>query len=528
MRSIPLAMTWEMLRRGGWYLVAYFLGAQLIISIVFGALARAGVDFEDPSMVGVGASFLLTYMFLFSVSALGYQGPPSRLYTYPIPSSTIVSGHLLVSMASVGLQLWLTIFLMNAFFKTHWPLWGPVMFAAATVCSIQATIWLTEKSAWAPLAIAVVAGLLGFWYHFRCGVGAGGKFPTVLWTSVAPVDLGGFLAVTAASFVVGNIAVARNRCGEQLKPLGIHAWLCRVLDFTSDEKALPFRSPAEAQLWYEWRLKGWGMPATVALGLLIGMAIWLIFVRDPKLIGTGFLVLGGYLVVPGFVCAFIIGNMGPTDTAFEMGHFLASRPMKSAEMARTILKMTAQSLLLAFSLWAGAFLMTGAILLACGLAPNDIIPKEIPWWSFLAAPLGCWTVTAVLASIGLTGRPVLFAQICCATLALYLAGVFFSVFVLTEKGRDQFFTGVAFIICFVLLSVTAWLFITALRRQFIRLPSAAACAFIWIVLSSLSVLIGMQLPGGELVNYFTLVALASLVVAPIAAAPLAVSWNRTR
>ncbi len=526
MRSIPLAMTWEMLQRGRWNLIAVFLSAHLILAIVFGALGRAGVDFEDPSMQRVGTSFLLTNMFIFSIGALASQGPLSRLYTYPISPSTIVSGHLLLSMASVGLQVLLSIFLTNTFFNMNWPIWGPVLFAATSVIAIQVTTWFTEKSAWAPLAVTVVAGLLGTWYHFRCG--AGSRHTDALWISVTPVDLGGFLAVTAASFVVGNIAVARNRCGEQLKPLGIHAWLCRVLDFTSDEKALPFRSPAEAQLWYEWRLKGWGMPATVALGLLIGMAIWLIFVRDPKLIGTGFLVLGGYLVVPGFVCAFIIGNMGPTDTAFEMGHFLASRPMKSAEMARTILKMTAQSLLLAFSLWAGAFLMTGAILLACGLAPNDIIPKEIPWWSFLAAPLGCWTVTAVLASIGLTGRPVLFAQICCATFALYLAGVFFSVFVLTEKGRDQFFTGVAFIICFVLLSVTAWLFITALRRQFIRLPSAAACAFIWIVLSSLSVLIGMQLPGGELVNYFTLVALASLVVAPIAAAPLAVSWNRTR
>ena len=129
MRSIPLAMTWEMLQRGRWHLIAYFLGAQLIISIVFGALARAGVDFEDPSIVGVGASFLLTYMFLFSVGTLAYQGPPSRLYTYPIPSSTIVSGHLLVSMASVGFQVWLSIFLMNTFFQTHWPLWGPVPFA---------------------------------------------------------------------------------------------------------------------------------------------------------------------------------------------------------------------------------------------------------------------------------------------------------------------------------------------------------------------------------------------------------------
>ena len=528
MRSIPLAMTWEMLQRGRWYLIAYFLGAQLIISIVFGALARAGVDFEDPSIVGVGASFLLTYMFLFSVGTLAYQGPPSRLYTYPIPSSTIVSGHLLVSMASVGLQILLSIFLMNTFFKTNWPLWGPTLFAAAAVCSIQATTWFTEKSAWAPLAIAVVAGLLGFWYHFRCGVGAGSHRSTVLWTSVTLTDLGGFLAATATSFAVGNIAVARNRCGEQLKPLGIHAWLCRVLDFVPDEKALPFRSPAEAQLWYEWRLKGWGMPATVMLGLIFGLAIWLIFVRDPKLIGTGFLVLGGYLSVPGLVCAFIIGNTGRIDTDFEMGHFLGSRPMKSDEMARTILKMTAQSLLLAFSIWAGAFLVTGAILLACGFVPTDIIPKDVPWWSILAAPLGCWAVITVLASIGLTGRPILFAQICCAVFALYLACLCLSLFVLTDSGREQLSLGVAYLFPVAILGVTAWLYVTALKRHLIGWSSAVACALVWIAISSLCVLIGMQYPNGKLVSYLILVGLSALVVAPIAAAPLAVSWNRTR
>ena len=526
MRSIPLAMTWEMLQRGRWFLIAYFLGAQLIISIVFGALARAGVDFEDSSMVRVGASFLLTYMFLFSVSALAYQGQPSRLYTYPIPSSTIVSGHLLVSMASVGLQLWLTIFLMNTFFQTHWPLWGPVLFSAAAVCSIQVTAWYTDKSAWAPLAITVVAGLLGTWYHFRCGVGV--IHSTALWTSVTRADLGGFLAVTAASFVVGNIAVARNRCGEQLKPLGIYAWICRVLDFDLDEKALPFRSPAEAQLWYEWRLKGWGMPSTVVLGLFFLMAIWLMFVRDPKLLGTGFLILGGYLVVPGFVCAFIIGNMGPSDTAFEMGHFLGSRPMRSAEMARTILKMTAQSLLLAFSIWAAAFLVAGAILLACGFAPIDIVPKDVPWWSFLAAPLGCWTVITVLASIGLAGRPVLFGQFSCAIFAIYLACLCLSFFVLSNEGREQLSLGVAYIIPVAILGVTAWLFIAALKLHVIGWSSAVACALVWIVISSLCVLIGMQYPNGKFVSYLILAGLNALVVAPFAAAPLAVSWNRTR
>ncbi len=528
MRSIPLAMTWEMLQRGRWYLIAYFLGAQLIISVVFGALARAGVDFEDPSMVGVGASFLLTYMFLFSVSALAYQGPPSRLYTYPVSSLTIVSGHLLVSMASVGLQILLSIFLMNICFKTNWPLWGPVLFAAAAVCSIQATTWFTEKSAWAPLAVVVVTGFLGFWYHFRCGVGAGSGRLTALWTSVTLVDLGGFLAVTAVSFVVGNIAMTRNRCGEQLKPLGIYAWICRVLDFDLDEKALPFRSPAEAQLWYEWRLKGWGMPAAVVFGLFIGMAIWLMFVRDPKLIGTGFLVLGGYLFVPGMVCAFIIGNTGRIDTDFEMGHFLGSRPMKSAEMARTILKMTAQSLLMAFSIWAGVFLFVGAILLAYGLAPTDIIPKEVVWWSFLAAPLGCWAVIAVLASIGLTGRPVLYAQICCAVFALYLTCLCLSLFVLSDKGREQLSLGVAYLIPAAILSVTAWMFIEALKQNLIGWSSAVACALVWIAISSLCVLIGMQYPNGKFVSYLIVVGMAALVVAPIAAAPLAVSWNRTR
>jgi hypothetical protein len=526
MRSIPLAMTWEMLQRGRWTLVTFFLGAQLPLAIVYGALGWAGVDFEDPSMQNVGASFLLTNMCLFSVGALFSQGPPSRLYTYPIQSSTIVAGHLLLSMGVVGLQVVTSVCLTNTFFKLNWPMWGPALFAAASVCAIQATIWFTEKSAWAPLAVAILTGFLGAWYHFRCGVGR--IHMEAQWTSVTPADLVVYTTVMVASFAIGKSAVTRNRCGEQLKPLGIHAWICRVLDVDFDEQALPFRSPADAQLWYEWRLKGWGMPATVVFGLIIGLVIWLLFLRDPKLIGTGFLVLGGYLSVPGMVCAFVIGHVGRTDSDFEMGPFLGSRPMTSAEMAQTILKMTAQSLFLAFSIWAGVFLIAGAILLASGLTPGDVVPKDVAIWSFVAAPVGCWTVITVLASIGLTGRPILFAKISCVIFALYLTAHFLSAYVLSVRGREQFFLTIAFVFPVAFLSGTAWLFITALRRQFMRYPSAVACAIGWIVLSSFCVLIGMQYPNGKFVSYLNLVGVTALVVAPIAAAPLAVSWNRTR
>src|SRR5260370_33210228 len=108
-----------------------------------------------------------------------------------------------------------------------------------------------------------------------------------------------------------------------------------------------------------------------------------------------------------------------------MGNFLATRPMTSTEMARTMLKTAGISVLAAWVLWAAAFLVIYGILLATHVVPRPELPKELGWWYFPATLAGAWLAVAVLATIGQTGRPTLFMILFCGAMALFIGSILF-------------------------------------------------------------------------------------------------------
>src|SRR5262249_2994982 len=151
-----------------------------------------------------------------------------------------------------------------------------------------------------------------------------------------------------------------------------------------------FRSPAQAQFWFEWQRKGWAMPASVIFGMVLGIVFWLTFSRDPKELVTGFVVGGGLLSSIGLVGGLICGSVGAKESDFELGHFLGTRPMKTAEMSGIILKTAAWSALLAWTTWAAAFLVLFAILFMTKTIPAPYLPDGVRWWYFPATLLGVW------------------------------------------------------------------------------------------------------------------------------------------
>jgi hypothetical protein len=154
MQSIPLALTWEMLHRGRWTLTAAALGATAFPLIILAALWReGGVDPSHPSMLIMHMVLMQLNTFIFGVAVLGAQGNPSRLYTFPSPNAAIVTWHMLPAMAIMAIEAVASTALLNALFGLNWPLWAPALFVAVLLAAVQAVLWLTEKSIWAPLVI---------------------------------------------------------------------------------------------------------------------------------------------------------------------------------------------------------------------------------------------------------------------------------------------------------------------------------------------------------------------------------------
>ena len=525
MRSIPVAMTWEMLQRGRWSLIACFFGAHVLPTMMFSLFRQIGVDFKDPSLTGVYAVLILTNMFLFAVAAISSLGSPSRLYAFPIPTHTLVAWQIFPAMAIVIFEMCLSTSLLNAAFDLDWPIWGPALFAGVAVGAIQSTLWFTEKSAWMPLAMAAISGILGTWYHFRFCQLLGQ--PTHLWVAVTPVEVTTLLAVSAASYYVGVVAVARNRCGEQIKPVGILAWIERLFDLNPILPPL-FRTRLEAQFWFEWRKKGWAMPGIVIFVIPFVLIFWAFFVRDPKELIAGFVAGGALLSIVGMIGGVIFGNLGAIDSDYVIGHFLASRPLTNTELAHIVLKVVAKSIVFAWIIWATSFFVAYGTLRVFGFTPEQYFPKELGWWYFPVTLLSCWAAVAVTTSACLTGRLNLFARIICAGIAMYLVLVGFSAYALSHEATRQMFDGIVVMCAIGIVLGTAGLFIAAQRQRMIGLPTVTASAIIWGVLVSAGLFESLRHPVAPFATYFFIFSLAALPLAPLAAAPLAVAWNRNR
>ena len=333
MRSIPVAMTWEMLSRGRWSLIGAALAAMALPTIVLGALHRVGAfESGDQSQITIHMVMVQISMFVFAAGVFAAQGAPARLFALPVTTSSLVMWRMLPAMAMVSLETLASTAALNAIFDLNWPLWGPALFVAVAVAAVQAAFWYCEKSAWVPWACGLVALVLGLWYRSRYGATFSKIEPTQMWAEVTPFEVLTLLSFAVLSWYIAHAGLARNRRGESPLSLGIIAWLERVID-PAPKVDRRFLSPAEAQSWMEWQRKGGAMPAGVFFGMILGLAFWLIVSRNPEELFLGFVAGGGLLSVLAMFIGMLMGNIGPNDANFEMGHFRATRPMTNTEMA---------------------------------------------------------------------------------------------------------------------------------------------------------------------------------------------------
>ncbi len=525
MRSIPVTMTWEMLTRGRWSLLAFALAANVLPVFLLTAMRHDGsLDPDDPSMLVMQFTMMQIQMFIFGCAAFDAQGQPSRLYAMPIPTSSLVAGQMLPSMVLVWLESLASTACWNAMFDLNWPLWGPALFAAVGVSAIQAVLWSVEKSAWLPLAVGIVGAILGLWFKSRYGPMF--SLPTHPWVAVTTADVFTLLTFAGLSYYGAVVGVARRRCGEPLPSLGIIAWIERVCDPPPDVGA-PFATPAQAHFWFEWRRKGRVMPATVVFGMVIGLGIWVISIRELKELFEAFVAGGAMLTLMGFL-GLVLGIVGPNDQTFEMGHFLATRPLTNTEMSRTLLKVLAKSVLIAWTIWAVPFVVLSAILFVRQEIPRPPILDDWGWWYFPATLLSCWTVVSVSASIAMTGRPALLPQLVLGFFAVFIGLGLFHNYVLPVESRLNFNRGVGVAVGMAIAVSTVWAFVSARRQSLIGLPTIYAAFSVWTVLSGLNVLDWVLHPARPLALSVFGVLFATLVVAPLATAPLALAWNRNR
>ena len=529
MRSIPLAMSWAIYKHSRWQLVVAILGANwLPVFLLFALSAHGPIDSAEPAYVTIQMIFVQLQIFAFGAALLMAHELTRRMFTMPVTNSMLVAGEMFPAMILMALQQLASTALLNATFQLNWPLLSPALFAAVAYAMVLAAMWISDKSPWQPVCFGIAGSIIGLWFKSRHGKMF--SMPDHTWQTVTPSELITLAVFATVAYYLAVIGLARSRCGIVLSIPVNSIRLGGLL--TNGRTALTsigprFATPARAQFWFEWREKGWKLPAIVVTALVTGIAIWVIFSREPKLLVEGLVFGGAIMAGVAWVGGLVVGNCGMSDSDMPMGQFRATRPLTDRDMARTILQTASGTVVISWAIWLVTFLIILGILIATGSAPEPLLPAAVKWWFFPASLLGSWTLAATMTVVCLTGHGQLCAKVIIPTLIAVVIDMMISIFVSPAvRAWIQSTTLVVLGAGIGLLALAVM--VVARRRALIEDWQLAGAAIAWITLGTIIVVEASRMPTVKPPLIVMLVGLSAWVVAPLAAAPLAVAWNRHR
>ena len=546
MKSMPLAILWETFAHGRWYLPGMFLLGNGLPLLVYGFLFGLGVNTADPAFVVLQFSFLPLIVVQFAMGTAMAQGQMSRLYTLPISSHAIVAWSTLLGATLVALQTGTSAWLYNFLFHAEWPIVGSMLFAASTWCAILLLQFIPSQPTLSGLGIAsfpLMAILL--WVTSRYGSWI--SPPTHYWRELTTWD-GLFLAVASLSFYVMTIAgVQFARSGQALPRFGFSKWLIQKwesMSFGTSSRSR-FRSAVDAQVWYEFKLKGWGLPFVTALQMVIALAViaYGAIVAPDRLSGAANLIftLGSvqsiFALFLGALFA-IENNVNPgekrekglvdiAETAnFEsMGSFLSVRPLDNCLFSTIMLWVVAKSVAASCIQWLAIMGIMLWVLWYTNHMPPSIVHASMDAWLVPLNLIGPWICMANAASIAFVAHR--FAKVLLSGIALAIG-----YFVLTtslQLPRNvvyQLHLMSIAIVSILAVLLTLWVFYCSRRAGLLSTKTQSMLASVVGVM--LLVLLILKPQDTPWIAYPIALAIAALVVLPFAAMPLAISASRHR
>jgi hypothetical protein len=542
MRSIPQALLWEFSRHGWWRLVMALSAALGVSAIVYSSLLREGpLDPRAGRVVHVVLSFV-TFV-ICGGAALSAQGEPRRLYLLPLSNWYVSAVALLPGLFSAAVLYAVSAAVLNAGWGAGWPVWGPAVFLAAMMGGMQAAAhWVGSNRLGRFAAWCLVAVPSAEWLRMRYG-GDGYLSPRAMWTTVTFGEWWTLTAMLGLAFVVFVQAVARDRRGEA----GLGACVPRGWAISRGNRGrdLPrFRSASAAQFWSEWRRKGTILPATFAVFALFVVAEYVLnrFDNGEYELLHCCIGYGAGLGVIGIGAGLTLGHIEFPQSNLECGSFLATRPMSNAELSRVVLTAHGASLALTWGLWTVCFFATSAILYfdqgshpVLDLWTDHFLFAHAlavlgPWYPLLLVAAGlivAWIPLSLTTVLVLTGRRRWVLAAVAGGIPALLVGLFLAALraeghiVLPDDVWRWLVGGSAGL-------ATAASFGLAWRQ---RLIGAATFGMAFSGWAALCVVVGlvMGLVGGlQTAMLVSTAGLLALPFAPLAAGPLALSWNRHR
>jgi hypothetical protein len=541
MHSPTLALSWQLWGRHRRALAAFLL--YLIgTAVVFNALPAGTVEDWHGGLLSI--QFVLGLIYVAAIFAYGFEsrleapesGFPARLFTLPVRTSMLVGWPMLQGMAAVAL-LWLA----WAYFVLRpsgieVSLGSTTLLAAAFVAVLQALLWSPFGLPWVRVVLAVVllpllalAPLLGPLF------GLSGALLLGLYAGLIPVG---------AVMAFLGVSRARHGVASDWRRLFRVTWTNgRRLPRRPD----PFSSAARAHFWLEWRRHFVPFPLVAGALALLTLTIVLPDETPPRpnnLIRFGMnFVIYPLILAPFFGC--FLGRTGHSGgNPYRLSSFTATRPLSSAALVAAKLKVAG---LLTLTTW-GLMLLAATIWLV--KSGHDKLLSQL-WSDFRQAnPPGRVVAITLLAVggpmlltwrllvdnlwIGLTGRAwlvrvSLVACGACLPLAFILLARVGDTPGLGKRLWDAlpWYAGGA---ALVKLLAAGCVGFALLQRGLARPQTLAMWLGVWLLAAVGLFVLAYEAAPVDVVPVSVLVSAAVLGVplVRLAAAPLALDWNRHR
>jgi len=528
MRSPAAAVAWEFRQRHRWGLLAV-IGYLFVLAMIKLVIVERGqrIDLDELRFAFVAiVPLTATFMYFLAVFSFGLSGDiaarqsiyPARMFSLPVTSAALAGWPMLYGSAAMAM-LWFGTRLLAL-----WPsdvdvpvLW-PALLGASLLAWTQALTWMPYPLRGLRVIITVL------WLATIDAV------VMVALKSKAPETV--MLAILAPhvplAYLVARSAVARARRGD------VPDW--RLGQISRPIRRDQFRSPARAQLWFEWQQYGRSLPWLVAILLPFELALLFAFRQTPELIWETLVFV---LLTPPFMAIFVAATV-----SYGVTPFIATRPLTNASLIAAKLKATMWSTLVAW------MLVLVAIPLALRFSGTALVvmervhqlvevfgaPRAIALLLLGLAALMASTWKQLVQSlyIGMSGREwVVKASV---FVALSFLAVVLPLTVWISRSRyamavlwNNFALIAAVLVCFK-LSAAVWIAMRLHDRHLLSDRTLVIGAACWAaIVFALYGLLVWTFPALLFRHYLlALVAILAVPLARLSAAPLALEWNRHR
>ncbi len=542
-----LAIGWALWRRHRWgiVLVASYLLSLIVAGFVLD-FAGAGPQVVSPILGTITLGLAVIFPYLVGVFSYGFDTDlnarqscfPAQLFRLPVRTETLALWPMVYGAAAVSL-VWLTAawFVLRPWleaFDREVALWWPAMVAVAALAWIQAVLWMPFglPGIRILLAIVLVTGLTV-------------ATNVEVTSEVSEASLVGLYALcSAVAWTIAYVGVRQARHG------GVPnwTWLWRPLHKMArllPSRRQPFASMARAQVWFEWRRTGRGVPVMTAL--VLPFALWPLLLGKNDAISPAQTLLGAMafpLLLAGLAGTTASGGNPWVKDYYGVAPFNATLPMTTAAFVGSKLKAAALSTLATWTVLAG--------MSAMALAVTGTLDEAKGWWwqgvhKFGALKLAAGLVAATIfllvwtwkrevdsLFLGLTGRKWVIHGGLIVSMGGFVGlwmgwGLFVShpAYQATVLAILPWLLG-ALILC--KLAVAAWALRLAMRQKLLASRTVAVWITAWLLLAfGLFSLLAWIVPLGPVPVYYLAFAVCFIMpMVRLTLSPLAFAWNRHR